>query len=252
MDADMLDEPRRSGGTGRLLREREAILAAASEVFLRSGYHGATMDEITMLSGVSKHIVSVYFTSMRELFEEVVPGMTIGPDDLLIDDLVLDEKSDPTDSEGFAAYLRDYGYRQLRAALTPHAVQRRRLATGEEPRSPGLAKGNDEHGAMSAQAALAASFERLADRGLLGFKDSMRAACDFHFLITSSTLQMSMEAEDYGIPEYGGLHGHVDSQVHFFLLLYGPDSTWWARRFWTKGPIICPWDVRNKPGGTSQ
>ena len=251
MDADIPEEPTGAAGTGSLVREREAILAAASEVFLRSGYHGATMDEITTLSGVSKQIVSVYFSSMAELFEEVATGMMIHPHDLDIDDLVLHEESDPTDSEGFAAYLRDYANRQLRAALTPRAIRRRRLATGEEPHIPELAKGPDEHGPMCAQVALAALFERLADRGLLGFNDSMRAAWDFHFLITSPTLQMSMEGRDYGIPDYGGLRRHVDSGVDFFLNLYGPDSTWWAREFWTRGPINSPWDARNEnvPGG---
>jgi len=53
-------------------RKRRAILDAASVVFLREGYAGASMDEITALAGASKATVYRYFTDKQTLFSELV------------------------------------------------------------------------------------------------------------------------------------------------------------------------------------
>jgi AcrR family transcriptional regulator len=46
---------------------REAILAAAEEVFARSGYHGASLDDIAQAAGISKALIYEHFASKREL-----------------------------------------------------------------------------------------------------------------------------------------------------------------------------------------
>lgn len=51
---------------------REAILSAAEEVFARSGYHGASLDDIAQAAGISKALIYEHFTSKRELHAELV------------------------------------------------------------------------------------------------------------------------------------------------------------------------------------
>jgi AcrR family transcriptional regulator len=61
----------RSGGrSARLPRnERRAqLLAAAHEVFVANGYHGAAMDEIAETAHVSKPVLYQHFPSKRELY----------------------------------------------------------------------------------------------------------------------------------------------------------------------------------------
>src|SRR4051794_20707557 len=51
---------------------REAILAAAEEVFARRGYHGASLDDIAQAAGISKALIYEHFTSKRELHASLV------------------------------------------------------------------------------------------------------------------------------------------------------------------------------------
>jgi AcrR family transcriptional regulator len=48
-------------------QRREVILAAAEETFGRSGYHGASLDDIAHAAGVSKALIYEHFSSKREL-----------------------------------------------------------------------------------------------------------------------------------------------------------------------------------------
>jgi AcrR family transcriptional regulator len=51
---------------------REAILAAAEEVFARRGYHGAALEDIAQAAGISKALIYEHFASKRELHASLV------------------------------------------------------------------------------------------------------------------------------------------------------------------------------------
>jgi AcrR family transcriptional regulator len=51
---------------------RETILAAAEEVFARSGYHGASLDDIAQAAGISKALIYEHFASKRDLHASLV------------------------------------------------------------------------------------------------------------------------------------------------------------------------------------
>jgi AcrR family transcriptional regulator len=64
-------QPRGSGQrSARLPRDerRAQLLAAAQEVFVANGYHGAAMDEIAETAHVSKPVLYQHFPSKRELY----------------------------------------------------------------------------------------------------------------------------------------------------------------------------------------
>lgn len=64
----------RSVSTNRELRERsrERILAAALEVFAEKGYEAASISDVTERAGVSRGLVTYYFTSKNRLAAELL------------------------------------------------------------------------------------------------------------------------------------------------------------------------------------
>src|SRR5689334_4208837 len=105
----------------RSTRKHRAILGAAEEVFLRSGYLGTNMDEIATLSGVSKQTVYAHFGSKEALFVEVITAMTGTAGDIV-------HEAVPTFADDdLARYLEAYALRQLTVVLTPRLMHLRRL-----------------------------------------------------------------------------------------------------------------------------
>ncbi|WP_343044598.1 TetR/AcrR family transcriptional regulator [Allomesorhizobium camelthorni] len=200
----------------RSTRKRKAILDAATEVFLKSGYLGANMDEIAALSGVSKQTVYKHFSSKEALFIEIVTSMTDNAGDVVRNEVAeLDEGGD------VAEYLVDYAYRQLKVVLTPRIMQLRRLVIGEVSRFPELARVLYERGPARALAALGAMFERLAARGLLTIEDPALAASHFNWLVMSAPLNQAMLLGDEAIPKPAELRRHAAEGVRVFLAAYG-------------------------------
>lgn len=53
-------------------QRRLAVLAAAGSIFAKSGYRGATMEDIAKAAGVSKGLVFHFFGSKQKLFQALV------------------------------------------------------------------------------------------------------------------------------------------------------------------------------------
>jgi TetR/AcrR family transcriptional regulator, mexJK operon transcriptional repressor len=203
-------------GSGRSARKRQAILEAATEVFLKSGYLGANMDEIAALSSVSKQTVYQHFSNKETLFIEIVTSMTGGAGDT-----VHNAMPDLADGADVAGYLRTYALRQLTVVLTPRLMQLRRLVIGEVSRFPELAKVLYERGPARAVATLAGVFKHLAERGQLRIDDPMLAASHFNWLIMSAPLNQAMLLGDEAIPKPAELRRHAADGVRVFLAAYG-------------------------------
>jgi TetR/AcrR family transcriptional regulator, mexJK operon transcriptional repressor len=203
-------------GAPRSALKRQAILDAATEVFLRSGYLGTNMDEIAALSGVSKQTVYKHFGDKEALFVEIVSSMVRAAGDM-----VHNEAPEPERDEEVMPYLIDYACRQLTVVLTPRLMQLRRLVIGEVARFPDLAKALYAHGPKRAMDALAASFARLAARGLLAIEDPRMAAAHFNWLIMSAPLNQAMLLGDEAIPSPAELRRYAADGVRVFLAAYG-------------------------------
>ncbi len=205
------------GNVGRSADKRRAILNAAEDVFLRSGYLGTNMDEIAAQSQVSKQTVYKHFGSKDALFIEIVTTMTNEAGDLVHPEDV----PELTDFHELADYLCDYAYRQLAVVLTPRLMQLRRLVIGEVVRFPDLARTLYEHGPQRAISALAAAFERFTDRGLLTVSDPQTAAIQFNWLVMSAPLNQAMLLGDSAIPPPAELRRYAEQGVTTFLAAYG-------------------------------
>ena len=203
-------------GDGRSARKRRAILDAATEVFLKSGYLGTNMDEIAALSSVSKQTVYKHFSSKEALFIEIVSSMTTGAGDVVHNDV-----AQLGADEDLAAYLVEYALRQLTVVLTPRIMQLRRLVIGEVTRFPELARVLYERGPARAMAMLATVFQSLAERGLLQVDDPNVAAEHFNWLIMSAPLNQAMLLGDEAIPSQAELRRNAEAGVRVFLAAYG-------------------------------
>jgi len=196
--------------------KRKAILDAATDVFLRCGYLGTSMDEVAARSAVSKQTVYQHFSKKETLFIEIVTTMTDQAGDA-----VLGAMPALVDGQDVGGHLRSYAYRQLRGVLTPRLMQLRRLVIGEVGRFPELAKVLMEHGPERSIRALATMLEQLAGRDPLSIDDPLTAAAQFNWLIMSAPLNQAMLLGDDAIPKAPALRQHAADGVRMFLAAYG-------------------------------
>jgi TetR/AcrR family transcriptional repressor of mexJK operon len=195
--------------------KRAAVLEAAAKVFLSGGYLGASMDEIADLAGVSKQTVYTYFSNKEALFAAMASALSNEASDRVHNNVA--EFGEDDDLEG---YLVGYAVRQLEVVLTPRILQLRRLVIGEVGRFPELGAALYAGGPGRAIASLAATFERLADRGALSVHDPLLAATQFNWLIMSAPLNRAMLLGDGAIPSSKELREHAREGVRMFLAAY--------------------------------
>jgi AcrR family transcriptional regulator len=174
------------------------------------------MDEIAALAAVSKQTVYKHFADKQRLFAEIVIGMVNE-----ISDRVYDEVVSLQDSGDIEADLRELARRQLASVMQPRLLQLRRVVISEAGRFPELGRTFYERGPGRTIAALAATFERLAGRGVLHLADPLLAAEHFNWLIMSIPLNRAMLCGDGELPAPADLDRYADAGVRVFLTAYG-------------------------------
>jgi TetR/AcrR family transcriptional regulator, mexJK operon transcriptional repressor len=212
------DQPAGNAGIaepGPADRKRRAILDAASVVFLREGYAGASMDEITALAGASKATVYRYFTDKQTLFSELVVTTVTA-----VSDPVQDEVLRLGDGGSLEAGLRDLARRLLTAITAPDLLGLRRLIIGEAGRFPALGQAFYEQGPARTITALAGMLTRLAGEGLLKIDHPLSAAEQLNWLIAAEPLNRAMLLGDNQPFTPAELTAHADAAVQTFLAAY--------------------------------
>jgi TetR/AcrR family transcriptional regulator, mexJK operon transcriptional repressor len=200
----------------RSARKRVAILDAATDLFLRNGYLGTSMDEIAALAAVSKQTVYKHFDDKERLFSEIVVT-------------TVDEASDPVHSAALGLEesadvetdLCDLARRQLAMVMQPRLLQLRRLVIGEAGRFPELGRTFYERGPERTIGALTEAFERLAERGLLQFDDARLAAAHFNWLVMSIPLNRAMLCGTDEPAAAADLDRYAHAGARAFLAAYG-------------------------------
>ena len=200
----------------RAERKREHILGAATDVFLRTGYLGTSMDEVAAHARVSKQTVYKYFADKDSLFREIVVETVNEISDPNNEDVlsIADSEDLETDLEGLAR-------RQLARVMRPRLMQLRRLVIGESSRFPELGHLFYERGAGRTIVALATAFETLAERGLLQFDDAQLAAAQFNWLVMSAPINRAMLLGDDHPFSAAELDRFATAGVRTFLAAYG-------------------------------
>jgi AcrR family transcriptional regulator len=202
-------------GPGRTARKRQAILEAATRLFLQHGYLGANLDEVAQAAQVSKQTIYKQFESKEALFLEIVRGMTDAASDA-----VHDSRPPFAAGDDVAAYLHDYACRQLQIVLTPRLMQLRRMVIGEVGRFPALGRDLYAGGPKRALAAFAETLRDLSERGVLSVGDPEAAASQFNWLVMGAPVNEAMLLGDDAIPDERQLGRHAEQAVEVFLAAY--------------------------------
>ncbi len=109
---------------GRSARKRQTILEEATNLFLRNGYLGTSMDDVAAAAHVSKQTVYKHFADKEHLFIEIVTN-TVEE----ISDPVHQEVLHLADSGDIEADLRDLAHRLLKGVMQPRLLQLRQKAS---------------------------------------------------------------------------------------------------------------------------
>jgi TetR/AcrR family transcriptional repressor of mexJK operon len=211
-------QPNAAAETSRSARRRQAIIQAATEVFVRHGYLGATMDEVAARASVSKQTVYKQFGDKQHLFAEIVLVTTVG----VVDRLSGAVASTLQDVHDVRKALRDLADGFLRSLLRPDVLRLRRLVIAEADRFPGVGAAWFDRGFERALVILGESLQRLADRGLLhNLGDPTLAAYQFAGLVMYQPMNQVMFAGTGALPPDDKLGRIADSAVDVFLASYG-------------------------------
>ena len=204
--------------TGRSERRRQAIVQAATEVFLRHGYLGATTDEVAARAAVSKQTLYKYFTDKQHLFAEVIGVTTTG----VVERLARVVASTLGGAPDVRTALRELAGGFLRGLLQPDVLRLRRLVVAEADRFPEVGQAWFEQGFDRALMILGEALQGLEERGLLhDLGDPTLAAYQFAGLVMYLPMNQAMFAGTGVLPPETKLDQIADSAVDVFLARYG-------------------------------
>ncbi|MDH6687633.1 AcrR family transcriptional regulator [Bradyrhizobium elkanii] len=165
-----VDDP--SSGSGKRDARRAEFLEAATEVFFRSGFAGASVDEVIAKVGGSKRTIYSYFGNKEQLFATIVGE---------ISQRAMAPLSESTfERNDLESTLYEVGRRYIDVVMSPEALQLYRTVVGEGARFPDLAKTFFAAGPGRASARLAAVLRENAKQWGLQQRDCERLA--EHFL----------------------------------------------------------------------
>ena len=195
---------------------RQAILAAATQVFQETSFERASMAQICQRVGYSKATLYSYFSSKEELFFEVVSSAVEAEFLATHDTLDLGQ----TD---VAQALLTFGRRLLTFLYSPQLQTVRRLVVSEAARA-GIGKKCFELGPQRSETEIAAFLQHNMSAGKLRQANPRVAALQLKSLLEAEWIdrflfQMPMEASAQDIAE------SAQQAVDVFMRAYGPEAT---------------------------
>lgn len=198
----------------RMERERR-ILAAALEVFSRTGYSGATMDAVAAGAGLSKPTLYQYFQSKEALFSA-----------MLLDerDHMLAGFEQPSEN-GMVADLLDFAWAYAGTVLRPDMLSLARLIIGEVQRFPEIGHAYQAAGPDRLLKGIMGYLQARAEEGRLRFADAELAAQDLWGLILSAPRTQALHMPDRH-PTRTQVARYVHNGLRIFLTAYStaPDA----------------------------
>jgi TetR/AcrR family transcriptional repressor of mexJK operon len=197
--------------------KREAILRAATRVFLDEGYDGASMDAIASRAGVSKATVYGHFGSKEALFEAIIRDLT-----RTLIRLPMGSPASANPAETLTALARRF----VEILLDPASLALYRVLIAAAPRNATLARISYRTGAETIVRELAEYLANETARGTLAVADPTLAAEQFFGQLRGHLqLRALLRVEDR--PPQKTLERFVDTAVAAFLRAYAPTG---ARR----------------------
>jgi AcrR family transcriptional regulator len=195
--------------------KRRQILDGARQVFLASGFDGASMGEIARAAGVSKGTLYVYFASKEALFEALTIEQKRAQAEALFDQL------DPDDPD-VRGTLRRLGLEVMAMMTRPEHVSSVRMVIGVAEKFPEFGRSYYEAGPEQGRKRLAAYFARQIEAGRLRPCDPVVAAGHCVDLCHGGTIRRIL----FGLPApatEAERERLVDEALRVFFAAYGPE-----------------------------
>jgi AcrR family transcriptional regulator len=190
---------------------RQAILAAARELFCEVGFERTSMAQISARAGGSKATLYSYFPSKEELFAEAMVGAMMAQAEQL------NALLDPSDPD-LRRVLSNFGFafmEMMESSQCRDTIRTVIAVSGEGDLGPKLFEMGPKHGWMKAGEYIAS----LMGRGLLRQADPMVAALHLKGLFEVAVLVPRL----FGAPPQIERDVAVREGVDAFLRAYRPD-----------------------------
>ncbi|MDQ0786859.1 TetR/AcrR family transcriptional regulator [Streptomyces sp. B3I8] len=198
----------------RLARQkREAIISAATELFLERGYDGTSLARIAEAAGVSKSTLFKQFPTKAALFEAIV---TESWQRDAGDTAAQPRAGDPR------AGLTAIGHRYAELIGRPGMTALFRIVIAELPRFPELGRMQFQLGKLPYFASVQHYLESEHEAGNADVPDAESAANQFLGMIANYVLWPRMLLTDWK-PAALDIHYAVEEAVRTMLARYAPD-----------------------------
>jgi AcrR family transcriptional regulator len=205
--APLPDAPRRAiRRTRRGDEKSEQIRAKATELFLKHGYDGVSVDEIVRTVGGSKTNIYNHFHSKEGLFVDIVEGLC---DEFLGSFVTVD-----VSARGVEEGLRTLALALLGILLQDRHLAFQRLIIAEAARFPALGRAWFESGPEKARSMIAQFIEKQQRAGRLRRSDPHQSATLFHDMITFDLLYRAMLGD---APSDDEIRQRIDMTIDVFL-----------------------------------
>ncbi len=193
--------------------KRRQIIEGARQIFMRDGFDGASMNDITRAAGVSKGTVYAYFPSKEALFEALIR------EDRRIQAEQICRFS--ADDENVAEVLRELAQNIVAAVTRPGHMAHLRTVIAAAAKFPSIGHAFYEAGPMYGAGRLASYLDRQVSAGRLRIDDTKRAAFQFIDLCLSRLLKQMLFCV-IDTPDPAETEKAIDSAIAMFMAAYGP------------------------------
>lgn len=199
--------------TSRGAERREAILRAATDLFLKHGFEGTSLGMVIEGSGGSRRTIYERFGNKEGLFEAVVDGM--------LDDLLSRFTSFDWETGGPEDVLNRAGSALVDALVAPRAIALLRMVIGEVGRFPDLGVAMFERGPERAYARLAIYLGEQEEAGTMQLGDPDLAARQLLEMMKGDMQLRALLCPGH-LPKRRDRQRHVASAVRTFLAAVSP------------------------------
>lgn len=195
---------------------REAIMQAATQLFVEKGYGATSLNDVVRLSGGSLSTLYDMFGNKAGLFHAIVThrcqmmtGLFDHPD---------------VHSRPVGEALTEHGSRLLSVLVTDDTVAAMRTVIAEALQFPELAQVFYEAGPIQGRQRVAGYLAEQMRRGVLRTDDPVEAAADFcHLVIRDAQMNAIMGLPYPDTPE--AIAGQVGHAVEQFLRMYRAEAS---------------------------
>ena len=190
----------------------DAILQAATALFLMSGYEKTTMDAIARKAKVTKQTVYSHYTNKEALFVRMISD--------LCQHHVHADSTPLSAKKPFDELLYEVGMGLLTLITSPEGMAVTRLVIAEAGRLPKIARLYYENGTQRITQLIAAFLDTQNARGVVAIPDTHSAAAYFFAMLKGQYfLRMTLNVPP--IPSRRERKAHVRETVAVFMHMYG-------------------------------